>query len=75
MIISLVVKQEKTPLDLLLWRHFRREVDGLLEDTYGRNPGLADLGIDLPVGTVVQVQTPDPAAGRVIAQPVVTLYD
>lgn len=72
---TLMVTTERTPLDLLLWRHYRREVPGLVEDTLGRNPGLAALGAVLPVGTAVQVQTPAPDPTGRQAAPVVSLYD
>lgn len=47
-------------LDMALYRHFEREVPGLVEDTLARNPGLAALGPRLPAGTVIRVKTPDP---------------
>lgn len=74
MIDKLTVSSEFTPLDLLLFRAYRREVVGLLEDTLSRNPGLAEF-VYLPVGTVVSVQRPDPNAGRAVATPVVQLYE
>lgn len=45
------VTAEHTTLPLLLWRRFRKPMPGLVEDTLTRNPGLADLGEVLPVGT------------------------
>lgn len=53
-----------TPLDLLLWRRFGREIPGFVEKTYGMNPGLADKGPFLPIGTRVVVELPEvkPAA-------------
>lgn len=68
----LTVETAHTTLDLLLWRRYRREVKGLVEDTLARNPGLAALGAILPIGTVVQVQVP-PAASTAAA--VTSLYD
>jgi len=74
-IVTLTVAAERTTLDLLLWRNFRREVPGLVADTLRRNPGLARLGAILPVGLSVKVAVPDPEPkGRSKAQ-VVTLYD
>ena len=72
---AIKVNAEYTPLDLMLWRRFRREVPGLVEDTFNRNPGLADAGVFLPVGRVVLVQVPAPDAQGTRAAPVVTLYD
>lgn len=72
---TLKVTTERTPLDLLLWRHYRREVPGLVERTLLRNPGLARLGAFLPVGATVAVETPAPALKGRQAAPMVRLYD
>lgn len=72
---KLSVTEELTTLELLLWRKFRREVPGLVEDTLRRNPGLARLDAMLPVGLTVQVAVPNPEPNGRPAQPVVTLYD
>ena len=72
---TLEVTTERTTLDLLLWRRFRREVPGLVEDTLRRNPGLARLGAMLQVGLALQVAVPDPEPKSRRAAPVVTLYD
>jgi phage tail protein X len=69
------VTAERTPLDLLLWRHYRRDVPGLVEDTLARNPGLAENGVFLPIGTLVAVQTPAPDRTGRQAAPVMSLYD
>lgn len=70
---TLVVTTDRTPLDLLLFRRFKREVPGLVEATLATNPGLAALGPYLPVGTVVV--TPVPAAASAATRPLVSLYD
>ena len=72
---TLTVTSERTPLDLLLWRRFKREVPGLVEDTLDRNPGLAALGLFLPYGTKVLVETPPPEPRGRAAVPVIALYD
>ena len=72
---TLDVTTERTTLDLLLWRRFRREVPGLVEDTLRRNPGVARLGVFMPVGLTVTVAVPDPEPKSRRAAPVVTLYD
>lgn len=61
---TLTVMREQTPLDLLLWRRFRREVPGLVERTLALNPGLAGAGVMLPIGAKVVVDLPQaqPAA-------------
>lgn len=71
---TLVVRSEKTSLDALLWRRYRREVPGLVEQTLARNPGLADMGAFLAVGARVIVDAPAPRA--TLAPPaLVRLYD
>lgn len=72
---QVTVIAEQTTLDLLLWRRFKREVIGLVEDTLSRNPGLATLGLFLPVGTVVNVKAPDPEPRGRMAAPVISLFD
>lgn len=72
---TLEVVAEMTTLDLLLWRRFRREVEGLVEDTLRRNPGLARLGVYLPVGMRVTVSTPAPEPRGREAVRVISLYD
>jgi phage tail protein X len=75
MIETLTVVAEQTPLDLLLWRRYRREVPGLVEDTLRRNPGLAKIGLFLPVGMNITVQTPAPEPRGRTAFQVISLYD
>jgi phage tail protein X len=38
-------------VSLIVWRRFRQPMPGLVEQIYRLNPGLADLGETLPVGT------------------------
>ena len=75
MIEKLIVTTEQTTLDLLLWRRFRREVPGLVEDTLRRNPGLAAAAVFVPVGMAVTVQTPAPEPRGRAAVQLVSLYD
>jgi len=75
MIETLTVVAEQMTLDLLLWRRDRREVPGLVEDTLRRNPGLAKIGVSLPVGMNISVQTPAPEPRGRTAVQVVSLYD
>lgn len=75
MIEKLVVMAEYTTIDLLLWRRFHREVPGLVEDTLRRNPGLARIGVFLPVGMSIDVQTPAQEPRGHTAVQVVSLYD
>lgn len=70
---TLVVKTERTTLDLLLFRRFKREAPGLVEAVLAANPGLAAMGPYLPVGTSVVVTPPEPETAP--ARPLVSLYD
>jgi phage tail protein X len=72
---KLRVISELTTLDLLLWRRFHREVPGLVEDTLRCNPDLAKIGVFLPVGMTINVQTPSPELRGRTAVQVVSLYD
>lgn len=70
----LIVKDERTPVDLLLFRRLKREADGLVEDTLARNRGLSELGPFPPaLYKVTVVIPPDPAT--LPPQPVISLYD
>ena len=69
---TLVVPNADTPLDLLLYAAYGRQVSGLVEQTLAQNPGLAALGPYPPAGTEVTV-TP-PGASAPAPAPVVRLY-
>ena len=49
--------QQGDTLDRLAWRHFGATA-GVVEATLAANPGLAELGTVLPVGTVVELVQP-----------------
>ena len=49
------------PLDLIIWRRYKRKTPGLVEATLDLNPGLADLGHFIPQGTVVTIPVDKPA--------------
>lgn len=57
---TVTVKTDFTSVPLIVWRRFRRPMPGLVEAIYEANPGLADNGPYLPVGTEFQmpVETP-----------------
>lgn len=50
---TIVVKGEAITLSLLVWRRFKRQNTGFVEHVLDINPGLADLGPILPVGTSI----------------------
>lgn len=49
------VDGDGVPLDLIIWRRYRRRTPGLVEQVLALNQGLADLGPLLPHGTVFQM--------------------
>ena len=49
-------------VSLIVWRRFKRPMPGLVEAIHDLNPGLADLGTYLPVGTVFSMPIPTPRA-------------
>lgn len=54
------VEGEGITVSLLVWRRFRRPMPGLIEQILDRNPGLAGAGIELPIGTVLDISVPTP---------------
>lgn len=46
-----VIEREDMTVDLVVWLHFGRQDERLVERTFEMNPGLAALGPILPVGT------------------------
>lgn len=47
------VQSEGLTLSLIVWRLFKRKPEGYIERVLDLNPGLADLGPAIPVGTVI----------------------
>lgn len=71
---TIVVNGDAIPLDLLVWRRFKRRTPGVVERTLALNPGLAKLGVMIPVGTsvVFPVDAPNQEPER---RDVVRLWD
>ena len=69
----LTVAGRPMPLDLLLFKRFKREIQGFVEQTLDANYGLAALGPILPIGTEVTVTVPSPKAA-VKQAPFVNLF-
>lgn len=69
---TLKFPNEDTPLDLLLWAVYKRQVVGLVESTYAANPGFAELDIWPPAGTQITVTPPTRTAP--VPPPVIRLY-
>jgi phage tail protein X len=65
-------------VELLLWRHgkVRGATSERLTQTLQMNPGLAALGPELPLGTVVMLPDLPPVAERTVTTaPAVSLFD
>lgn len=71
---ALVVQQEFTTIDLLLWRRFGIQVDGMVEKVLAANPGAADT-IFLPVGTRIMVDPTDFTLAPTTVRKVVRLWN
>ncbi|GAB5098702.1 tail protein X [Caballeronia sp. HLA56] len=66
-----VRSQQGDTVDLLCWRVYGR-TDGTAEAVFEANPGLADLGLVLPLGTSVEM----PELGKVVnTAPLLQLFD
>jgi phage tail protein X len=71
---TLTFPNDHTPLDLLLFLTYKREVSGLVEATLAANPGLAALGPYPPRGTTIVVTDPAPQ-DLANSTPVIRLFD
>lgn len=58
------VDRERMTVDLIVWRALGTQEDGVVEQTLAMNPGLAALGVFLPVGTELELPEPRPAVKR-----------
>lgn len=68
---TVIVRRDDVTLDRLVWERFGR-TEGLVEATLALNPGLAALGVVLPVLTPVVL--PDAPAETVPVRTVVRLW-
>lgn len=62
-----VRSQQGDTLDRLVWRHLGVTA-GAVEATLAANPRLADLGPELPLGTVVDIVQPSAAVDTTTVQ-------
>ena len=58
MMQTVTVEGDALTLSLIVWRRFKRPMPGLVEAILDANPGLADLGPILPLGTVFEMPVP-----------------
>lgn len=71
---TITVEADQLTVDHLVWRRFRQNLPGLVEQVLALNPGLAQLGPYLPRGAKVVVPILQPAETRPAAK-VITLWD
>lgn len=55
---TVTVEGDELTLSLIVWRRFKKPMPGLLEQILDANPGLADLGSFLPLGTIFEMPVP-----------------
>jgi phage tail protein X len=60
--IEIFTVESDTPLDLILWRRYRRRIDGLFEQVLSLNPGLAAQGNLVARGTMITIPIQSPQA-------------
>ena len=63
---TVTVEGDGLTVSTIVWRRFKRPMLGLVEAIYDLNPGLADLGQTLPVGTSFDMPIPIPRAQQVL---------
>lgn len=71
---TVTVQRTRTTLDLLLWRRFGVAGMAMLESTLVANPGLAEFGPVLPIGTVVTLPDAPTATAPAAVRPVLSLF-
>jgi len=70
---NITIKRERMTVDLLLFQAYGAAGQGLVAATLEANPGIAEVGPILPLGTIIAI--PDkPAADPFTARPVVSLF-
>lgn len=63
---TVTVEGDGLTVSVIVWRRFKRPMLGLVEAIYDLNPGLADLGQTLPVGTSFDMPIPIPREQQVL---------
>jgi phage tail protein X len=66
------VLREGMTVDLVVWRAFGRQDAGIVEATLALNPGIADAGAILTVGS--HVELPEPQAEQPALRETVALW-
>lgn len=67
------VRSEGLTLSRIVWRRFRKHMPGLVERTLALNPGICELGPELPLGFAIKIPI-DPPRSTTMASRVVNLW-
>ncbi len=67
------VQAEGLTLAKICWRRFRQPYPGIVERILDEQPGLAGLGVRIPVGTLISIPIENPRPQHTTS--VVTLWD
>jgi len=59
---TVTVESEQVTASSVVWRRFQRQMPGLIERVFDDNPGLADQGEELALGTSIAIPVDTPAA-------------
>lgn len=71
---SVTIKAEGLTVSRVIWQFLKRQPKGYLEQVLAFNPGLADLGNILPVGTIINFPLDNIPAERA-ERAVIRLWD
>ncbi|MGF7190672.1 phage tail protein X [Robbsia andropogonis] len=63
--------QQNDTVDALCWRHYKRTA-GVVETVLNANPGIADHGVILPMGLLVEMPDMPPTSAHA---PLIQLFD
>ena len=63
---TVTVAGEGLTVSTIVWRRFKRPMPGLVEQILDRNPGLADQGQFLTIGTTISIPIPIPREQQVL---------
>jgi phage tail protein X len=71
---TMIVQGEGVTLERMLWKRDRAYTPGLVELALDTNPGVADLGLVLPVGSAVALPLASQVSGQGAVE-VIRLWD
>ena len=63
---TVTVEGDALTISLIVWRRFKRPMPNMVDAILDANPGLADLGPILPLGTIFEMSVPVPRDNQVL---------